>query len=202
MEKDAPEQEPIEPEKRTRVRLAAPRKQLERTIQKMTKLSETTKVSETAMKAEKLVDLLTTLSALQIKLLDLDRDSKNEEQHALIEENERLKSELAARPTDEDIQLKLMLARLDGNDSGRLKKLEGELETLKSLNATLQNEKTELLTTNGELKSGNSELSQQVQSLQLQNAELEYAITKLESQTREELLARIRQLNAASARTS
>lgn len=186
---DAPGQKPKEPAKRTRVRLAAPRKQLERTIQKMTKLSETTKVYETAMKPEKLVDLLTTLSSLQIKLLDLERDAKDEQQHALIEENKRLKSELATRPTDEDIQLKLMLARLDGSDSGRLKHLEGEVETLKSQSATLHAENNELAKTNNGLKSENSQLVEQVQSLQLTNSELQLTIKTLESRTPQELMA-------------
>jgi hypothetical protein len=109
MEKHKPEQEqPNEATKRTRVRLASPKKQLERTIQKLTKLSDTAKLRETAMKPEKLVDLLTTLSALQVKLLDMDKDAKDARRDALIEENKRLKSELAARPTDEDIQVKIM----------------------------------------------------------------------------------------------
>ena len=111
METDTPEQPSKEPTKR-RVRLASPRKQLERTIQKMTKLSET---AETAMKPEKFVDLMTTLARLQVKLLDIDRDEKDADHKALIEENKRLKSELASRPTDEDIQIQLQLAEFRRN---------------------------------------------------------------------------------------
>jgi predicted nuclease with TOPRIM domain len=184
MEMDTPEQQSKEPAKR-RVRLASPRKQLERTIQKMTKLSET---AETAMKPEKFVDLVTTLAGLQVKLLDIDRDAKDAEHEALIEENERLKSELAARPTDLDIQAKLMLAKIRGSDSGLLQQLEGKVETLKSRSAELQAENTELSTSNSVLKSTNSELTERVQSLLLENAKLQLTIKKLETRTPQELI--------------
>jgi hypothetical protein len=192
MEKDKREQEePNEPAKHTRVRLASPRKQLERTIQKMTK------VSETAMKPEKLVDLLTTLSALQVKLLDMNRDTKEAKHDALIEENERLKLELAARPTDEDIQVKLMLAKLHGS-----KQLAGEIETLKSHIAKLQAENAELSTINSGSKPTNSDPTE-MQRLLLENAKLQLTITKLESRTTQELLDELNaKLKATSVRTS
>ena len=177
---DTPEQEPKEPTKHTRVRLAAPRKQLERTIQKMTKLSET---AENAMKPEKLVDLLTTLAGLQVKLLDTDRDAK---QDALIEENERLKSELAARPTNNEIyELKNQLEWRNM----QFEPLQNEVATLKSQSANLQEQNTELVTTNNELKSTNSKLTQQVQTLQEENAKLQCAVMELTSRTPGELLA-------------
>jgi chromosome segregation ATPase len=201
MEMDTPEHQPDKPTKHTRVRLASPRKQLERTIQKMTKLSET------AMKPEKLVDLMTTLAGLQVRLLDMDRDAKDAEHKALIEESERLKSELAARPTDADIQAQLMLARLNGSDSGLLRQLQGEVETLKARTAKLEAENTELSKTNNELTAANAELTQQVQSLQLENAELQLTIIKLESRTADELYAEAHakaeaRLNSTSFRTS
>ena len=180
---DTPEQQPDKPTKHTRVRLASPRKQLERTIQKMTKLSET------AMKPEKLVDLMTTLAGLQVRLLDMDRDAKDAKHKALIEESERLKSELASRPTDEDIQVQLMLAKLEGSDSGLLQQLKGEVETLKSRTAKLEAENTELSTTNNGLTAANLELTQQVQRLKLEIAELQYSIKKLELREPEELWA-------------
>jgi hypothetical protein len=106
MKMDTPEQQSKEPASR-RVRLAAPKKQLERTIQKMNKLSET------AMKPEKLVDLLIWMGRLQIRLLDMDRDAKDAKMDALINENERLKSDLTARPMkDLDDQARRMLERL------------------------------------------------------------------------------------------
>jgi FtsZ-binding cell division protein ZapB len=163
MEMDTPEQPPKEPTKHTRVRLASPRKQLERTIQKMAKLSEI------AMKPEKLVELMTTMAGVQVRLLDMDRDAKDAKHakhEALIQENERLKSELAARPTDEDIQIKLMVAKLNGGNSGLLQQLQGEVETLKSQSTTLRAENTELAKTNNGLKAENSQLVEQVQSLQ------------------------------------
>jgi FtsZ-binding cell division protein ZapB len=179
---DTPEQQSDKPTKHTRVRLASPRKQLERTIQKMTKLSET------AMKPEKLVDLMTTLASLQARLLDMDRDAKDDKHKTLIEESERLKSELAARPTDEDIQLQLMLAKLNGSDSGLLQQLKGEVETLKSKTAKLEAENTELSTTYNGLKSENSQLVEQVQSLQLTNSELQLAILELQTRTPQQLI--------------
>jgi hypothetical protein len=185
MEMDTPEQQSKESAKR-RVRLASPRKQLERTIQKMTKLSET---AETAMKPEKFVDLMTTLAGLQVKLLELFRDAKEVEHEALTDENERLKSELAARPTDEDIQVKLMLAELKRSDSGLLQQLKGEVETLKSQIAKLQAENTELSTNNSALTSTNCELTEKMQRLLLEKAELQLTITKLETRTPQELLA-------------
>jgi len=174
---DTPEQTPPKtPTKRTRVRLASPRKQLERTIQKMEKLSDA------AMKPEKLVDLTTTLAGLQVRLLDIDRDAKLD---ALIEENERLKSELA-RPihndTDDGSEI-LLEAR-----NQRLKDLEGEVETLKSRTEKLEAEKTELSTTNNGLKSENSQLAGQVQSLQLTNSELQLAILELQTRTPQQLI--------------
>jgi FtsZ-binding cell division protein ZapB len=183
MKMDSPEQPPKEPTKHTRVRLASPRKQLERTIQKMAKLSET------AMKPEKLVDLMTTLAGLQVRLLDMDRDAKDAQHEALIQENERLKSELAARPTDEDIQIQLTLAKLNGSDSGLLQRLKGEVETLKSQSTTLRAENAELAKTNSGLNSENSQLVEQVRSLQVTNAELQLHKLKLESRTWQELLA-------------
>jgi FtsZ-binding cell division protein ZapB len=151
------------------------------------------------MKPEKLVDLLTTLSALQVKLLDMDKDAKDARRDALIEENKRLKSELAARPTDEDIQVKIMLAQLKGSDSGRLKQLEAEIEALKSQSVTLHAENTELAKTNNSLKSENSQLVEQAQKLQQTNSDLELTITTLESRTVEELLAEARAKNVALA---
>jgi hypothetical protein len=182
MEMDTPEQQINKPTMRTRVRLASPRKELERTIQKMKKLSET---AENAMKPEKMVDLLTTMAGLQAKLLDIDRDAKLD---ALIEENEQLKSELAARPTDEAIQVKLMLAKVD---IGRLKQLEGEVETLKSQSETLHAENTALAKSNKDLTSENSQLVEQVQSLQLMNSKLELNIKTLELRSPQELLAEV-----------
>jgi hypothetical protein len=160
----------------------------------MTKLSET---AETAMKPEKFVDLLTTLAGLQVKLLDIDRDAKDAEHEALTEENERLKSELAARPTDEDIQVKLMLANLKGGDSGLLQQLKGEVETLKSQSTKLQAENTELSTNNSALKSTNCELTEKVQTLLLENEELQLTIKTLESRTPQQLIDEARsKLNA------
>ncbi len=176
---DTPEHQTNNSVKRPRVRLASPRKELERTIQKMKNLSES---AENAMKPEKQVDLLTTMAGLQAKLLDLDRDAKLD---ALIEENEQLKSELADRPTDEAIQMQLMLARVD---IARLKQLDGEVETLKSQSATLRAENTALAKTNNGLKSENSQLAEQVQSLQLTNSELQRNIKTLESRAPQELL--------------
>jgi predicted nuclease with TOPRIM domain len=184
MEMDMPERQAKEPAKR-RVRLASPRKQLERTIQKMTKLSET---AETAMKPEKFVDLMTTLAGLQVKLLDIDRDAKDAEHEALIEENERLKSELAGRPTDQEIQVKLMLAKIKGSDGGRLQQLEGEVATLKSRSAELQAENTKLSTNDSTLESTNSELTEKMRRLTLENAQLQLTIKTLESRTPKQLI--------------
>lgn len=183
---DTPEQPPKEPTKHTRVRLASPRKQLERTIQKMAKLSEI------AMKPEKLVDLMTTMAGVQVRLLDMDRDAKDAKHEALIQENERLQSELAARPTDEDIQIKLMVAKLNGGNSGLLQQLQGEVETLKSQSTTLRAENTELAKTNNGLKAENSQLLEQVQSLQQTNLKFQLTIATLESRTPMELLAEAR----------
>jgi hypothetical protein len=182
MEMDTPEQLLKEPTKHTRVRLAAPKKQLERTIQKMTKLSEA------AMKPEKLVDLLIWMGRLQVRLLDMDRDEKGAKKDALIEENERLKSELAARPPNDpsDDAARRMLERLN---SEHLKRVESEVATLKSQSATLQTQNAELLTSNSELRSADSELTQQVQNLQLRNLELQLTIKQLELRTPTELLA-------------
>jgi chromosome segregation ATPase len=174
---DKPEQPPQEPTKHARVRLAAPKKQLERTIQKMTKLSET------AMKPEKLVDLLIWMGRLQVRLLDMDRDAKKD---ALVEENERLKSELAARPTNNDTDdgLKTILEWRNG----QLKDLEGDVTKLKSDGVKLQTENTELATTCSELKSANSELNQTVQRLIEEKAEMEFTIMTLETRTPQELM--------------
>jgi len=177
---DTPEQQPKEPAKHTRVRLASPRKQLERTIQKMTK------ASETQMKPEKLVDLLTTLAGIQGKLLDMDRDAK---QDALIEENERLKSELAAAKTQSDDAVQRMSEQIN---SERLKNFT-EVEALKSQNATLQAKNAELMTTNSELKSAKSELTEKVQSLQLENEESQYTINTLKLRGPKELIAEARE---------
>jgi hypothetical protein len=197
MEMDIPEQPPKEPTKRTRVRLAAPKKQLERTIQKMAKLSEA------GMKPEKLVDMLIWMGRLQVRLLDMDKDEKEAKKDALIEENERLKSELAARPTDEEVKIKIAVARLNGIDSGRLKELEGEVETLKSKSSALQDENAELLATNSDLKSANLKLTQQAQSLQDHNAELQYAIKKQELKTPQELIVELKaKLNGTSPTTT
>jgi len=172
---DTPEQQPKEPAKHSRVRLASPRKQLERTIQKMTK------ASEIPMKPEKLVDLLTTLAGIQVNLLDMDRDAKKD---ALIEEIEQLKSELAARPTNnERDELKSTLELRNA----QLKALEREVETLKSQNVKLQAENTELATINNGFKSVRSKLDQ----LELENGELRLTIAKLESRTPEELIAEV-----------
>ena len=176
---DTPEQKTKKPAVRTRVRLASPRKELERTIQKMKKLSEAT---ENTMKPEKQVDLLTTMADLQAKLLDIDRDAKVD---ALIKENEQLKLELAARPTDEVIQMQRMFAKVDIE---RLKQSEGEVETLKSLSATLHAENTAFAKINNALKSENSEFIEQVESLQLTNKELQLKIKTLESRTPQEVL--------------
>jgi len=183
---DTPKQPPNEPTKRTRVRLASPRKQLERTIQKMTKLSETT------MKSEKLVDLLTWMGKLQLRLLDMDEDANKD---ALVEENERLKSELASRPTSNplDDESKRMLERLDNE---HLKKLTEEVETLKSQSATLRAQNAALSTEKNELRLENSEIMQKLQNLQLTNLELEVSIKTLQSRTTEELLAEIHAKNA------
>jgi chromosome segregation ATPase len=182
MEMDTPKQPPNERTKRTRVRLASPRKQLERTIQQMTKLTET------AMKQEKKVDLVTTLAGIQLRLLEMDREAMDLKKDALVEENERLKSELAARPTDEDIRVRLMLAKLDGTDSSSLQQLKGEVETLKLRSAKLQAENTELSTNNSALKSTNSELAEKMQKLRLENAELQLTIKTLESRTPQQMI--------------
>ncbi len=176
MEMDAPERESKEPRKRTRVRLAEPRKQLERTIQKMTKLSET------PMKAEKLVDLLTTMAGLQVILLDMDRDAKLD---ALIEQNEQLKLELAAAKGESDDAIQRMREQINRERC----KNEAELKTLNSQIATLQAQNAELMTTNNTLESKNSELSLQVPSLKLDIAELQLKIKTLESRTSAELFA-------------
>jgi hypothetical protein len=172
---DTPEKEPKEPAKHTRVRLASPRRQLEHTIQKMTKLSET------PMKAEKLVDHLKTLSEIQVKLLDMDRDGK---QNALIEENERLKSELAAEKNQSDDERQRLREQMD---SERLRNF-SEVEALKLQNATLQAKNAELSTNNSELKSVNSELAEKVQSLQMENGERQLTIMRLQTRTPRELL--------------
>jgi hypothetical protein len=180
MEKDTPEQQqPDEPTKHTRVRLASPRKQLERTIQKMAQLSET------PMKAEKQVDLLTTMAGLQVKLLDMDRDAKLD---AFIEEIEQLKSELAASKNQSDAALQRMLEQINGE---RLKN-EAEVRTLKAQTATLQAQNAEIMTSNAALKSEKSELILQVPTLRVQIAELKLAIKTLESRTAEELYAEAR----------
>lgn len=180
METDTPEQQqPNEPTKHTRVRLASPRKQLERSIQKMTKLSET------AMKPEKLVDLLTTLSGHQAKLLEMDRDAK---QDSLVEENKQLKSELAAAKTQSDDAIQRMQEQMNGE---RLK-CETEIKTLNSQILALQKQNAELMSANNALKSENSELTQKVQSLQEENAELQVTIKELKSRTYQELLAEAR----------
>jgi hypothetical protein len=190
MEMDTPEEERKEAAKNTRVRLASPRKQLERTIQKMTKLSDT------PMKPEKLVDLLTTLAGLQVKLLDLDRDTKLD---ALIEEIKQLKSEQVAAENQRDAAMQRMLEHINGE---RLKN-EAELKTLNSQIATLHVQNAELMKTNNALKSENSELTLQVPSLQLQNAELQLTIKTLESRTAEELYAEARaKANARLSATS
>jgi FtsZ-binding cell division protein ZapB len=175
---DTPEQQPKEPSKRTRVRLASPRKQFERTIQQMAKLSET------PMKPEKLVDLLTTLSAHQVKLLDIDRDTK---QDALIEENKQLKGKLAAANNQSDDAIQRIR---DQVDSLRLTNFT-EVEALKSQNATLQAENTELAKTNDALKSEKSKLTQKMQSLERENAELQLTIKKLELREPKELLEEV-----------
>jgi len=182
MEMDTPKQPPNEPKKRTRVRLASPRKQLERTIQQMTKLSET------AMKQEKKVDLVTTLAGIQLRLLEMDREAMDVKKDALVEENERLKSELAARPTDEDIQVQLTLAKLDVTDSSLVQQLKGEVETLKSRSAELQAENTDLSTNNSALKSTNCELTEKMENLRLENAGLQLTIKTLESRTPQQMI--------------
>jgi len=185
---DTPEQPPKEPPKRRRVRLALPRKQLERTIQKMTKLSET------PMKPEKLVDLMSTLAGLQGRLLDMDRDAK---QDALMEEKKRVESELAALSTriasDNSERHRLEWENICARRKEK-EEFDVELKRLKSDNATLQAEKAELLKTNSGLQSANAELTQKVQSLELKNGELQLTIRKLESRTIEELLAEARAL--------
>ena len=173
---DTPEQQANKPAKHTRVRLASPRKQLERTIQKMTKLSET------PMKQEKLVDLLTTMAGLQVKLLDMDMEAKLQ---TLVEENEQVKSELAAAKTQRDDAIQRMLEQINGERC----KNKAELKTLNSQIATLQAQNAELMTTNNTLKAKNSELTEQVPRLILENAELELKIKTLESRTAEELYA-------------
>lgn len=179
---ETPEQQTNNLAKRTRVRLASPRKELERTIQKMKKLSET---AENAMKPEKQVDLLTTMAGIQVKLLDLDRDSKLD---ALIEENEELKSELANTKTQSDDAIKRMLKQINDERS----KNEAALKTLNSQIATLQAQSAELMTTNDGLTSKNSQLVEQVKNLQLANSELAITIAELSSRTPVELLAEAR----------
>ena len=187
MEMDTPEQQTNEPAKQTRVRLASPRKELERTIQKMKKLSET---AENAMKPEKLVDLLTTMADLQVKLLDLDRDAQLD---ALIEENEQLKSELTAAKTQSDEAIQRMQEQMN---SERFKNV-AELQRLNSQIATLQAQNAELMTTNNELKSKNSELATQVSTLKSENTDLQLSIATLESKTHLELFAEARAKMAA-----
>src|SRR5690348_5787484 len=178
MEMDTPEHQTNNSAKRTRVRLGSPRKELERTIQKMKKLSET---AENAMKPEKLVDLLTTMAGLQVKLLEIDMD-------ALIEENEQLKSELAAVKTQSDDAIQRMQQQINGE---RFKK-EAELKTLNSQITTLQAQNAELMTTNDGLKSKNSQLAEQVKSLEMTNVELQTTVATLETKTLQELLAEAR----------
>jgi chromosome segregation ATPase len=178
MEMDTPEQQTNKPAKHTRVRLASPRKELERTIQKMKKLSET---AENTMKPEKLVDLLTTMAGLQVKLLDMDMEAKL---HDLVDENEQVKSELAAAKTQRDDAIQRMLEQINGER----RKNEAELKTLNSQIATLQAQNAELMTTNNTLKSKNSELTEEVPRLILENAELELKIKTLESRSPQELM--------------
>jgi len=175
-----PEQQSKEPAKR-RVRLAAPKKQLERTIQKMTKLSET------AMKPEKLVDLLIWMGRLQIRLLDMDRDAIDAKKDALIDENERLKSELAARPMKDSLDDEAQ-RMLDRQNREHLEKLQNEVAKLRLQSASLLAENTELTKTSNGLKSANSQLGEQVQSLEGKNAELQLAIKTLESRTPQQLI--------------
>ena len=179
---DTPEQQTNEPAKRTRVRLASPRKELERTIQKMKKLSET---AENAMKPEKLVDLLTTMAGLQVKLLDLDRD---EQLDSLIEENEQLKSELTAAKTQSDEAIQRMQEQIN---SERFKNV-AELKRLNSQIATSQAQNAELMTTNNEFKSKNAELATKVSTLKSENTDLQLAVATLESKTPQELYAEAR----------
>ena len=75
-----------------------------------------------------------------------------------MKKNKRLKSELAARPTDDEIQVKLMLAQFKGGNGDLLEQLQGEVETLKSQVTKLQAENTELSTTNNGLTAAKSEL--------------------------------------------
>lgn len=180
---DTPEQQTNEPAKRTRVRLASPRKELERTIQKMKKLSET---AENAMKPEKLVDLLTTMAGLQVKLLDLDMD---EQLDSLIEENEQLKSELTAAKTQSDEAIQRMQEQIN---SERFKNV-AELKSLNSQIATSQAQNAELMTTNNEFKSKNAELATKVSTLKSENTDLQLAVATLESKTPQELYAEARE---------
>jgi chromosome segregation ATPase len=179
MEMDTPEQQVNNCAKRTRVRLASPRKQLERTIQKMTKLSES------PMKPEKQADLLTTMAGVQAKLLDIDRDAKLD---TLIEAKEQLQSELAAVKTQSDDAIQRMQEQINGE---RFKK-EAGLKMLNLQITTLQGQNAELATTNDGLKAKSSQLAEEVKSLQLTNSKLQVRVAELESRTPLELLAEAR----------
>jgi hypothetical protein len=169
----------------TRIRLASPRKQLNRTIQKMTKLSERD------MKPEKLVDLLIRMSELQARLLDIERDATRDK---LIVENERLKSDLAARSdspqaaTLDDDALQ-MLAVCYG---AREKTLEAEVENFKSQNSILEQRNSELHDANAALLTANSESSRRVQTLEQENIALQEELLRLQSRTFDELMAEVR----------
>jgi hypothetical protein len=128
MEMNTPEQQPREPVKRTRLRLAAPRKQLERTIQKITKLSDT------PMKPEKLVDLLTALLGAQLKLLDIDMKAKHD---AVTQENGQLKEQ---HDTDASTitHLKSQVSELESRANDFERATDAELSGVKGLNAALE----------------------------------------------------------------
>lgn len=153
------------------------------------------------MKAEKQVDLLTTMAGLQVRLLDMDRDAKLD---ALIEENQQLRAELAAAKTQSDDAMQRMREQLS---TERLKN-EAEVKALKSQTTILHSQNDELMTTNDALKSEKSELIQQVPTLKLEIAKLQLAIKESESKTAEELLdeatAKLNAMkaNATSVRTS
>jgi hypothetical protein len=146
-----------EPTKR-RVRLAAPRKQLERTIQQMTK------ASEREMKPEKLVDLLCEMGGMQKLLLQIDTDAKTD---ALKIENDQLREELAtlkANPPDPLAPEKEQTAKFLREMENR--ELEGLRRKIKDLEAS-----SETVT---RLTEENGRLASQVAELTAQNVTLEH----------------------------